>query len=575
MLRSAVRRASIASRYRANITSIGRSSAETFSALSETNSKTIISEIQASNCRGSLSSVKLFSSKPSQDGKSNVRKESPESSAAAGDTGEVPIEKEAISLFFEKRKAALAKEKQKKEEHRGENFKNGNNRPMTNQRKNGRGQNFQQRPRQNQYSKQNRQQHDRRRGNDNKNDGDGRRNNFQRNNDERHPEGLSDVLKGMSRQRDRKHNQSDPKQRPERDNYRQNNRNRDTRRGNRDNPRFNNRNQNDRKNFGNSDNQPEGGTLRLAEMMKKLRKDGPPNMQHDRFDQAPRFSRHNNNNNNSNKDTRASWRHKRFAMPLSEDGNNERRGRNNQRHSGRGSRPPQAEEFLQGRISRTDDEDTETDIKSEATATDRVVTLPINNSLSMSEVSSLFRVKLDDIKEKLESMGVPSEDDLDVDMLELLAMDFGIETVRSTNEPAVVDSEQLLMQQRRSDTVSDAASDESIADSFPPRPPIVTIMGHVDHGKTTLMDALRRRSQEQQTGKKGGASKSKKKKGKKSKNANEGLTKNVAGTEAGGITQIISAFQVALEGQDDKITFLDTPGHAAFRAMRQSGSHAA
>ena len=98
-------------------------------------------------------------------------------------------------------------------------------------------------------------------------------------------------------------------------------------------------------------------------------------------------------------------------------------------------------------------------------------------------------------------------------------------------------------------------------------------MGHVDHGKSTLMDALRRRSQEQQKqGQKGKAPKSKKK---KSKNPEGGITKNVAGTEAGGITQIISAFQVALEGQDGKITFLDTPGHAAFRAMRQSGSHAA
>mmetsp|Transcript_20232 Transcript_20232/g.50328 ORF Transcript_20232/g.50328 Transcript_20232/m.50328 type:complete len:1070 (+) Transcript_20232:95-3304(+) len=578
MLRCAVRRAAVGSRLRASKTSMGRGRAEPSNALSGNNSKAILSEIQANRYRTSLSSVKLYSSKPSHDEKSNSSKESPESSVTS-DTSEAPIETEAISLFFEKRKAALAKGKQEKEEHRGDsaNFKNGSNRPMTSNHRHGKNErrqssNFQQRQRQNQYPKQNRQQqHDRRRGDNSNADSYERPNNLQGSNsggkNQRNPEGLSDVLQGMSRQRDGRRNQFDQKQ---------NNRNRDTNsnrlshQGQKDNSRFNARNQNDRnKNYTNRNNQPEG-TLRLAEMMKKLRKDAPPNMQQDRSDQAssPRFSRH-------NKDARASWRQKRFAMPLSEDGNNERRGRSNNRHSGRGQRSPQAEEFLQGRISRTDDGDIPEDVKSEATSIDRVVTLPVNNSLSLSEVSLLFRVKLDDIKEKLRDMGVPSEDGLDVDVLELLAMEFGIETVRSTNEPAVVDSEQLLMQQRRSDTVSDAALDASMIDLYPPRPPIVTIMGHVDHGKTTLMDALRRRSQEQQNGKKGSASKSTKKKGKKSKNASDSLSKNIAGTEAGGITQIISAFQVALEGQDDKITFLDTPGHAAFRAMRQSGSHAA
>jgi translation initiation factor IF-2 len=69
------------------------------------------------------------------------------------------------------------------------------------------------------------------------------------------------------------------------------------------------------------------------------------------------------------------------------------------------------------------------------------------------------------------------------------------------------------------------------------------------------------------------SSKSSKKKNKSGPESS--TTKNIAGTEAGGITQIVSAFQVALKGQDEKITFLDTPGHAAFTAMRQSGTHAA
>ncbi len=154
----------------------------------------------------------------------------------------------------------------------------------------------------------------------------------------------------------------------------------------------------------------------------------------------------------------------------------------------------------------------------------REVTVP--ESITVTELANRMAEKTGDLIKALFKMGVPSAsgDTIDQDTAELLVAEFGHEIIRVSEGDIDI---------RHDEDVDDA-------EHLKPRAPVVTIMGHVDHGKTSLLDALR------------GA--------------------NVQAGEAGGITQHIGAYQVKTP-DGSLVTFLDTPGHEAFTEMRQRGAN--
>ena len=153
----------------------------------------------------------------------------------------------------------------------------------------------------------------------------------------------------------------------------------------------------------------------------------------------------------------------------------------------------------------------------------REVQLP--EAITVSELANRMAERSAEVVKSLMKMGmmVTQNQTIDADTAELIIDEFGHKAVRVSDSDV-------------EDVIDDTVDDET---NLKPRPPVITIMGHVDHGKTSLLDAIRK-------------------------------TKVVQG-EAGGITQHIGAYQVKTSG-GAVLSFLDTPGHAAFTSMRARGA---
>ena len=213
----------------------------------------------------------------------------------------------------------------------------------------------------------------------------------------------------------------------------------------------------------------------------------------------------NNNGNNNNNNNRNNNNRNNYNNNNNRNNNNNNRNNNNRNNNNKNQNQP-----VQAPVKPVEEE-----IK--------VITIP--ESLTISELASKMKIQASAIVKKLFLQGeiVTINHEIDFEKAEEIALEYDI---IAEEEEKIDVIEELLKEDEE---------DEALMIT---RPPVVCVMGHVDHGKTSLLDAIRET--------------------------------NVIAREAGGITQHIGAYVVEVNGQ--KITFLDTPGHEAFTAMRMRGA---
>lgn len=241
----------------------------------------------------------------------------------------------------------------------------------------------------------------------------------------------------------------------------------------------------------------------------------------------------NRNNDNRNKDNRNSGRShdtRNNETRNNDNRNNRNDDRRNKKNKKGGNNRPQSllstsMQKKKNRVKHRNEQYLQQKAEAERKAEAAIATeIELSGSLTVKELAEKMGREVSEIIKKLMLLGVMASinQEVDVDTATIVAEEFGVTVTEVEPE----------------EDPTDVIEIEDAPETLKPRPPVVTIMGHVDHGKTSLLDVIR------QT--------------------------NVTAGEAGGITQHIGAYQVRYK--DNKITFLDTPGHEAFTAMRLRGA---
>ena len=239
-------------------------------------------------------------------------------------------------------------------------------------------------------------------------------------------------------------------------------------------------------------------------------------------------NRNDHNDRKNNRDNRNSNKEGRNNRDGGRDNNNDRRNKKDKKNRG-GNRPQSLLSTSlaksKNRVKQRNEQNRQHKEEEKRKAEAMIAThIEIGQTLTVKELAEAMGREVSEIIKKLMLLGVMAtiNQEIDFDTASIVAEEFGVTVSEAAPE----------------EDPTEIVEVEDSPESLQPRPPVVTIMGHVDHGKTSLLDVIR------QT--------------------------NVTASEAGGITQHIGAYMVRYKG--NKITFLDTPGHEAFTAMRLRGA---